>query len=174
MASETFSENGQETHCEENVLPVPSSAFPPPPPPRPPHPPILIRCWEIKDGLRSGTSAPGCLVPPTSHCQPAGRQPPAPSQPDPPFQGRGNYTWGPHTSYFGILCLLRGLPGSPRRENGQPQKRVSNTSREVRTSRTRARWSRFLRTPVSNLRGDCSQPGLNPSNDGLSVAVMSA
>ena len=35
MASETFSENGPETHCEENVLPVPSSASPPPP--RPSH-----------------------------------------------------------------------------------------------------------------------------------------
>ena len=33
MASETFSENGPGTHCEENVLVVPKSAFPPPPRP---------------------------------------------------------------------------------------------------------------------------------------------
>ena len=88
---------------------------------------ILMKCWEIKDGLRSSASAPGCLVPPTSHCQPAGRQSPAPSQPDLPVQGRGNYTWGPQMSYFGILSLLRGLPDSPRCKTGVPQNRVSLT-----------------------------------------------
>ena len=46
----------------------------------------------------------------------SGKQPPAPDQPDLPVQGREICTWGPYRSYNGILSLLWGLPGSPRRK----------------------------------------------------------
>jgi hypothetical protein len=52
-------------------------------------------------------------------------EPAAPVQPDPPVWSRGNCTWRPRRSYRGILGLLRGAPGSPRRRNGLAEKRVS-------------------------------------------------